>query len=84
MAARPRTTPTRPPVGQTDPSEQRYPTEGEDDPQPVPPAATGHRRDPDRAEELDRDRGSQRQVLDGDVETEVHRRQHHAETGRGQ
>ena len=43
------------------------------------PVAAGHR---DRPEELDGHRRAQRQVLDGDVEDDVHRRQHDPEQGR--
>src|SRR5450759_2944215 len=62
-----------------DAREQDHPDRGQGDRGPLAPTATGDRTDRDRAAELDRDCGAEREVVDGRVEGDVHGSEHDAE-----
>src|SRR4029078_7119292 len=92
MAARPMTTSlvnppsswtpaksTTPTAGREMPTPYRPPRAAQGAPAPAPPAPPGCGRDRDRTEEFDGHRRAQRQVLDRDIEDDVHGGEHGAE-----
>jgi hypothetical protein len=62
-----------------DVGEQQHAGDGEREGEEVAPGARADRRDGDRAGELDRDGGAERQPVDREVEREVHARERRAE-----
>ncbi len=72
---------SRPAALQADPCQQHHAGQRQHDAEAIPPAAARDRGDRDGSEKLDGDRGTQRQMIDRDVEAEVHRGQHAAERG---
>ena len=68
-------------VGDVASPEQRDPGTGEDDPQKVERTPGGDEGDAERADELERDRDSERDAVEREIEARVHRGEHEPEGG---